>query len=192
MATNDRRTLSQVAVLDTSVLFPLPLCDALLRAAQRQLYEVRWSEDILGELKRNLIRDRGLSQIQAQHRIDEMRRAFPEAVVDWLRGLAEAMTNHPSDRHVLAAAVAARADTIVTLNLRHFPATALDPSDTRALSPDEFLSELLEREPNATLKVLRNQAEALKSPPMDVRGILALLASFAPRFSPSVLARTDS
>lgn len=143
------------------------------------------------ELKRNLIRDRGLSQIQAQHRIDEMRRAFPEAVVDWLRGLAEAMTNHPSDRHVLAA-VAARADTIATLNLRHFPATALDPSDTRALSPDEFLSELLEREPDAMLKVLRNQAEALKSPPMDVRGILALLASFAPGFSSSVLARTDS
>jgi hypothetical protein len=39
---------------------------------------------------------------------------FPEAEVDGYQDLVDQMTNHPKDRHVLAAAVAARADFIVS------------------------------------------------------------------------------
>jgi predicted nucleic acid-binding protein len=41
-------------------------------------------------------------------------------MVEVPEGLAKVMTNHPGDRHVLAAAVTAKADIIVTSNLKHF------------------------------------------------------------------------
>lgn len=109
MAFRGAEAALEVVVLDTSVLFPAPLCDTLLRAARRGLYRARWSADILAELQGNLIEDRGLNQAQARHRIDEMQAAFPEATVIDYRGLVGAMTNHPKDRHVLAAAVVADA-----------------------------------------------------------------------------------
>lgn len=52
---------------------------------------------------------------QADHRVTQMRRAFPHAT-DHSAGylqLVDAMTNHPKDRHVLAAAVASGAALIV-------------------------------------------------------------------------------
>jgi len=45
------------AVLDASVLYPLPLRDTLLRIAETELYDVYWSEHILHEVVRNPIAD---------------------------------------------------------------------------------------------------------------------------------------
>ena len=50
----------------------------------------------------------------------------------------------PDDRHVLAAAIKAGAEVIVTYNLRHFPAVALQPFNVQAQHPDEFLVGLLD------------------------------------------------
>ena len=46
---------------------------------------------------------------------------FPDARVTGYKQLIGSMTNDPKDRHVLAAAVAGRADTLVTENLKDFP-----------------------------------------------------------------------
>lgn len=47
--------------LDASVLFPAALRDRLLRAARRGLFRPLWTEEILEEVRRNLVRDLGLS-----------------------------------------------------------------------------------------------------------------------------------
>jgi hypothetical protein len=44
-----------------------------------------------------------------------------------------------NDRHVLAAAITANADVIVTTNLKDFPAEALRPFRLTAQHPDEFI-----------------------------------------------------
>lgn len=44
----------------------------------------------------------------------------------------------PDDRHVLAAAIKAGAQVIVTRNLKDFPETDLQPWDIEAQSPDAF------------------------------------------------------
>ena len=155
--------------LDACVLYPLPLRDTLLRAAQQNLYVVRWSRRILDEVARNLVKDRRATTEQARNLIDVMERVFedaevPEAAIAWLE---PAMANEPADRHVLAAAVAAGAAAIVTSNRRHFPATACEPFGIEVIHPDAFLRELHERAPAKIRVALTEQAAALSRPPLQ-------------------------
>jgi hypothetical protein len=95
------------AVLDACVLFSAALRDTLLRAAVKRLYRLHLTEEILDEVRRNLLKsgripDSGL----ADRLVEQIRRAFPGSMVEGYSALVSKMTNHPKDRHVLAAAVA--------------------------------------------------------------------------------------
>lgn len=109
-----------LAVLDTCVLAPMPLCDTLLRLAEDPAFNIpKWSEEIHRELRRTLGR-MGYSQEQCERRRAAMEMAFPDAAVEGYEGLVESMTNDRKDRHVLAAAVRCGAHCIVTQNRRHW------------------------------------------------------------------------
>jgi predicted nucleic acid-binding protein len=171
-------------VLDACVLYPLPLRDTLLRAAQLNLYAVRWSQRILDEVARNLVQDRRATREQARNLIDAMERAFEDAAVPEaaIASLEPTMTNERADRHVLAAAVASGADTIVTSNLRHFPATAYEAFGIEVVHPDAFLCELHEHAPAKIRVLLTAQAAALSRPPLTMTELLDLLAATVPEF----------
>jgi predicted nucleic acid-binding protein len=175
-------------VLDACVLFPFALCDTLLRAAEAGLYRLFWSDAILDELRRNLV-DRGITSAgQAQHRVREMRRAFPDALVEGYEFLVDDMPNHPKDRHVLAVAVRSGAQIVVTENLKDFPKAALDPFHVEARSADAFLCDLLDlnrASPVKLAEILRQQAADLKHPPVAVDDLLEGLSKLVPRFSAS-------
>ena len=62
-----------IAILDTCVLAPMPLCDTLLRLAEEPaFYTPKWSGDILRELRSRLQR-MGYTPAQADRRITAMR-----------------------------------------------------------------------------------------------------------------------
>jgi predicted nucleic acid-binding protein len=176
--------VSFTVVLDACVLYPLPLRDTLLRAAQQNLYAVRWSRPILDEVARNLVKDRRATPEQARNLIDVIERAFEDAEVSEaaIALLEPGMTNEPADRHVLAAAVASDANAIVTSNLRHFPAQACDPFGIDVVHPDAFLCELHERAPGMIRVALTEQAAALSRPPLTVTELLDRLAATVPEF----------
>ena len=69
------------------------------------------------------------------------------------------MKNHPKDRHVLAAAVRTGAQTIVTFNLKDFPAEALAPWNIVAQSPDEFLIHQFHLAPEGVVGKFLEQAD---------------------------------
>src|SRR3954447_5092875 len=123
------------AFLDTCVLYPAYLCDTLLRLAEAAAYRPLWSAEVFAELRRNLI-DRGIATERIDHRLRQMSGSFPDALVTGYESLIDGMTNHPKDRHVLAAAVRANAEVIVTFNLSDFPPPALKPYDVAAIHPD--------------------------------------------------------
>lgn len=128
-----------IVVLDTCVLAPMPLCDALLRLAEEPAaYTPKWSADILRELHSTLQR-MGYSEAQADRRLAAMQAAFEDALVEGYEHLASAMTNHPKDRHVLAAAVRCGAHAVVTLNVKDFRLEAVRPYGIEVLTPDDFL-----------------------------------------------------
>ncbi|WP_305787764.1 PIN domain-containing protein [Symbioplanes lichenis] len=161
-------------MLDTCVLFPSTLCDTLLRIASTRTFRPLWSADIMTELHRSLVK-KGLAADRADRRIGHMNRFFPDAMVSGYESLVGQMTNDPKDRHVLAAAVRAGAEVIVTFNLGDFRTTDLAPYDVEAVSPDDFLLDQLDLYPAVTIRALEAQAAAHRREPKTVPGILAAL-----------------
>ncbi|WP_189043406.1 PIN domain-containing protein [Micromonospora sonchi] len=152
------RNLMIVAVLDACVLVPSVLADTLLRCAEQDLYRPVWSRAILDEVRRNL--PPSVRAGKADRRIEVMREHFPKAMVSGYEQLITEMANDPKDRHVLAAAVAADAEAIVTANLRDFPDHAVAPYAIEVLHPDDFLCGLLDAEPELLVSIIVQQAEA--------------------------------
>ena len=147
------------AVLDANVLYPFSLRDTLLRLAERELYAPLWSSRILQEMHRNLMEQR-ITKEQAARLVTAMATAFEEAEVDPVEidRLEPAMTNHWKDRHVLATAVAADSELIVTFNLGHFAGEACEAVGVEAIHPDNFLLDLHDLSPDAVHVAVEEQA----------------------------------
>lgn len=103
-------------VLDANVLYPFTLRDTLLRAAAEDLFQVYWSAKILDEAIGNLVKNTTITGAQGTHLRAAMEKAFPEAMVTGYESLVAGLANDPKDRHVVAAALKAGAQVIVTLN----------------------------------------------------------------------------
>lgn len=173
------------AVIDACVLFPALVRDILLRAAEADLYRVHWSQEILDEVTRNLVRESKMSQSQAQHLSSEMNRAFPEAIIEVPSSLVNAMDNDLKDRHVLAAAVVAKAQVIITANLKHFPEEALNPWEIEAQHPDTFLIHLFDFAPEQMIKVVQLSAQDRRNPVSEL-DFLTRLNKTVPNFAQAV------
>lgn len=164
--------------LDTCVLLKPYLCDSMLSVAEAGMYRPLWSPAVLDELGRNLIR-RGLDDEQIGHRLDQMNEAFPDALVGGYEALIAQMSNHPKDRHVLAAAVRGGAEVLVTENLRDFPDDSVSPFGMEVVSQDVFLLDQLDLAPAEILDALRRQVSRYRREPRTVEGLLAILGASA-------------
>ncbi len=172
-------------VLDANVLYPFTLRDTLLRAAAEGLFQAHWSEQILDEATRNLVKDGVMNAAQAARLRSAMVAAFPEALVAGHEILIPAMKNDEKDRHVAAAAVKAGAQVVVTANLDDFREL---PDGLEAQSPDEFLSNLFDLAPDALLEIVRSQAADLRRPPRTFEDVLRALDKSVPDFAASIRA----
>jgi hypothetical protein len=74
----------------------------------------------------------------------------------------------PDDRHVVAAAIKAQADAIITLNLKHFPTAALAKFEIEPIHPDDFVRGQFDVSRDAVLRAAKQQRENLRNPPMSV------------------------
>lgn len=180
------------AVLDTCVLYPAHLRDTLLRLGERELYIPLWSEEILGELSRNLAGS-GMSSEAIEHLLAEMRFAFPEAAVTGYQPLIDSLECDPKDRHVLAAAVRSAAGALVTFNIRDFPATSVDRFAIDVLHPSEFLLDLLDLAPRLVINELTLQATSNSQQPKTLPQLLDTLGrSGAEPFAEEVRQRSGT
>jgi hypothetical protein len=74
----------------------------------------------------------------------------------------------PGDRHVLAAAIEVGAQTIVTDNLKDFPADRLAPWDVEGSSADDFLHAMVDLSPKIVFALVQKMANSLTLSPTDV------------------------
>lgn len=169
-------------ILDSCVLYPMYLRDTLLCAAEAGLYRPHWSQEILDGALRNLLAKQQITAQQASRLEQQIKSAFPDAMLEVPERLLPCMDNDPGDRHVLAAALIAKAQVIVTDNLKHFPPESLSQFRVEAQSADQFLTSLHDLSPESMLEVLQNQVSWLRNPPRSVADLLNLLKKSAPNF----------
>jgi predicted nucleic acid-binding protein len=137
----------RVAVLDACVLYQGMLTDLLLRICQEGVFEPIWSDDIHAEWMHNL--EKRIPADKVEYRRTRMDDAFKAASVPGQRAIiatirATAMNGgQRKDAHVVATAVAAKADTIVTHNIPDFHVPTLQGYGLRKMRPDAFFLELL-------------------------------------------------
>nr|WP_281272964.1 PIN domain-containing protein [Salinisphaera halophila] len=166
-------------MFDACVLYPAPLRDFLLNLALTDLFAARWTERIHDEWIDNLLERRpDLARDRLERTRTLMNEAIPDSVVTHYEPLIEGLElPDPNDRHVLAAAIKAGAQTIVPFNLKDFPAKHLEPYDIEAVHPDAFIEYQMTLREGAVVTAAKAQRDTLKKPPISADQLLETLAA---------------
>lgn len=167
---------SYTALFDACVLYPAPLRDLLLQLATTLLFRARWTAHIHDEWTRSLIAARFDRQLLDRTR-KLMDAAVPDCLVTGYEPLIQTLDlPDPNDRHVLAAAIVAGADVIVTTNLRHFPVEKLAPYGIEPQHPDDFIVCQFDLAEEIVLAAVKKIRARLKNPPMTPESYLETLS----------------
>jgi len=166
------------AVLDACVLFGGGVRDFLLWVAEAGAFSPAWSDTIHEEWIRNRRARSGDPMPRLNYAREQMEKAFPGANFDpdpeTLSTISLPDTN---DIHVVATAVAAHANSIITYNLRHFPDLVLGSLRLRAETPDEFCARLFHEARAEVIEGARLHRASLTRPSYDAGSYLDHLAS---------------
>lgn len=167
-----------VVVYDACVLYPAPLRDLLIRLAVTGLFAAKWTDQIHEEWIRNLLANRP----DLTEAVPKTRALMDAAVEDCLVTGYETLIDgldlpDADDRHVLAAAIRAGAQLIVTFNLRDFPEEKLEPYGIEAVHPDQFIVEQMDLHEGAVIDAVKQQRASLKNPPRSAEDLLETLSA---------------
>ena len=107
-----------------------------------------------------------------------MNRAVPDATVTGYESLITGLDLPDiNDRHVLAAAIRAGAQAIITFNLKDFPEEVLRTYGIEAIHPDTFIEDLFDLHQSDVIKTAQQHFSALRSPPKTPEQYVETLAA---------------
>ena len=165
------------ALFDACVLYPAPLRDLLMHLALTDLFRAKWTDDIHEEWMRSVLKIRpDLRREQLERTRDLMNAHVRDCLVTEYEDLIDGLTlPDPDDRHVLAAAIRAGSDVIITFNLKHFPPETVGKYGIEGQHPDDFVVDLLGTDSAAVCTAVKRHRLSLKRPPKSVAEYLATL-----------------
>jgi predicted nucleic acid-binding protein len=165
--------------VDTNVLFPFSVMDVMLALTEDSVHEVLWTQALLAEWERVIVREQRRSVASAAAIAVAIRECFADSEVPesaYTHLVAQMPGDDPDDRVHMAAAVAGGAEAIVTWNQADFPAEALAAHRVRVRTPDEYLCDLLDAWPEEVLGTVVRLAGEKRRPPMTPTDLTSLLA----------------
>jgi len=122
-----------------------------------------------------------------------MEKAAPDARVTGYASIIPKLSlPDAQDRHVLAAAIHGKAQVLVTLNLKDFPARLLEPFGIEAQTPDAFVARLFDQSPTDVLEAAETHRLSLKNPPKTVPEYLQTLKAQGLTRTANLLTRNSS
>lgn len=147
--------------LDACVLYPPLVRGILLRLAEAGVFRPLWSPRVLAEWRIAAARNGGLeAEDRAAGVAARMQTRFPDASTEPDPEVEQTLAlPDPADAHVLAAAIAARAEILLTFNTRDFPARRLAGHGIVLRHPDGFLWEHFSHRPELVDGAIRAAAE---------------------------------
>ena len=153
-------------VYDANVLYPNFLRDLLMRLASSGLFRARWTQEIHREWMEAVARNHPqLAWEKLENTRDLMDRNVLDALVTGYESLIPGLLlPDPDDRHVLAAAIKAQAQLIITRNHKDFPPSALEPYGVKTQGPDDFICDLWELDEQIVLSAIEEQLRSFKKP----------------------------
>ena len=120
--------------------------------------------------------EKGISEEAANKSIQKANDAFPDALVTNYESLIQHLElPDEDDRHVLAAAIKTNANIIVTNNVRDFPEAYLQSFGLSAKSADDFLTDIIDLNPQQTVDAFKEMVSHKKNPPLDEYEVLSQL-----------------
>ena len=148
-----------------------------MHLVQTGLFRAKWTEAIHEEWIGSLLKNRpDLTRSQLEWTRLQMNTHAEGCLVTNYEDLIPSLElPDQNDRHVLAAAIRAGADVIVTSNLSDFPRDTLAKFGIEAQHPDQFLTHLLDLAPNVVCAAAKRQRQSLKKPPKTVAEFLETL-----------------
>lgn len=157
------------AVLDACVLYPAPLRDFLMSCAfYSGIFKARFSNYIHDEWMYNLSKNRTDINYTLLERTKELMNRLPEGLVEnecFDKLIPIVQLPDLNDRHVLALAIFCKANYIVTLNLKDFPANCLSKYNVQPIHPDDFGVLLMDINEQSILHCFNEQLKRLQHPP---------------------------
>lgn len=172
-----------VVLYDANVLYPSTLRDVLIRVGMAGLVQAKWTDQILDETFRNLKANRpDLDPAKLDRTRELMNRAIRDVLVTGYEPIIDSLElPDPDDRHVLAAAIRAHAQVVVTNNLSDFPEGVLSGWDIEAKDPDDFLLDQFHIDALAMHRIIQDIADTRRNPDSGVNEVLDSLEHDAPQ-----------
>ncbi|WP_283138443.1 PIN domain-containing protein [Rhizohabitans arisaemae] len=164
--------------IDTNVLFPFSVMDLMLGLSEDAIHTVVWSDHLLDEWERVIVREHHRSAEAASRISRTIREFFADTRVpeDDYKHLIDRMEGPDlDDHHHMAAAIAGHALTLVTWNLGDFPTGLLSEYGLTVTDPDSYLCSLLTQCPREVVDVLFRMAAGKRRPPMNASEIVDAL-----------------
>lgn len=164
--------------VDTSVLFPFSVMDLLLALAEDSIHHVLWTDELLDEWERVIVREHQRTPESAAAVTSAIREFFDDARIDpdLYRYSVDQMPGPDHDDHVhSAAAIAAGADALITWDKTGFPVEELAELGLRVIDPDVYLVEMLDELGNDVIVTVEQLAQSKTRPPMSTEELLDTL-----------------
>lgn len=155
-----------VAFYDANVLYPADLRNLLMHLALAGLVRAKWSEDVHDEWISSLLRNRPdltREKLERTRALMDLH-AAGALVTDYDHLIPALDLPDRNDRHVLAAAIRAQADVIVTANVKDFPRETLRAFGIEPVHPDDFVLELIELAPTRVADAAEAHRVSLRNP----------------------------
>jgi predicted nucleic acid-binding protein len=148
-----------------------------MELATAELFRAKWTAAIHDEWMRSLLANRSdLTREKLERTRDLMNEHAPDCLVEGYEHLIPLVTlPDVNDRHVVAAAIHARADAIVTFNLKDFPVSELARFNLEAIHPDDFISFQFDLRESAVVIAAQRCLRRLRTPPKTADEYLSTL-----------------